>query len=62
MWRDGVFIHKNESNFPCKYIFKIACNYGSDLVFSLHYLHFLFILTMIALLVCSEIFVMLGHS
>lgn len=33
------------------YIFKIVCNYEDDLVFSLHYLNFHFILTSIALLV-----------
>lgn len=46
----------------CEYILKIACNYETELVFSLHYLNFLFILTRIALLVCSEILMTLGRN
>lgn len=62
VWRDGIFIHENEANFLCKYIFKIVCNYENYLVFSLNHLNFLFILTRIALLVCSEILITLGHN
>lgn len=43
-------------------ILKIVCNYENYLVFSLHYLNFLFILNRIALLVCSEVLITLGHN